>query len=153
VTNTSIKNSRYGIVVGYGATATVTNTTMTGIVYEGLEIRGGISGTTTVYATDTTVSCEAPSDGYAFDNYPPTGTVGRMFLTRVTAANCLYGIVNEPDAASVNNVIAVSNSMATGNGYGVYNTTVNTFLSSGANHVANNGTDTSGTITAGPMLH
>lgn len=145
VKNSTFRNMYYGIRVGNGANLMLSGTRLTDMIYEGITIIEGTAGTTVVTATDTLVRCTPGGGGYGIQN--SANTVGKMYLDRVTVVNCAYGIVNGPFFPSIDNVISLSNSFVSGNGIGLFNATDNTFLSSGNNHVANNGTDTLGTIT------
>lgn len=152
VKNSMFRNLSIGILVGYGASLLVSDSKLTDITTEGIELRGGASGTTVVTATDTLVRCKG--SGWGFDNWASAGTVGKMYLDRVTISNCQYGISNVPTTSGASNVIALSNSFVTGNtDQGLYNAAGNTFLSSGNNHVANNGSANFGTITTGTILY
>jgi hypothetical protein len=152
VVGTTIVNTQYGIEVSAGATVTVANTSMTEIGSRGIDISGGTSGTATVSVTDTQMSCQNNTGPWAVSNSPGTGMTGKMNLTRVTVSNCYVGIGNSPATAGVGQIVAVSDSMVTGNGFGLWNG-AGTFLSAGNNHVATNGTDTGGIITTTGLLH
>jgi hypothetical protein len=154
VKDSAIKDSDSGIQVGYGATLNISNTSLTGMAFLGVLIAGGPAGTTTtVIASDTLISCVPASNSYGFDNYAPTGSVGKMFLTRVTVSSCGNGVYNLPATIAAENVISISNSMLTSNSTGMLNATGTTILSSGNNHIVGNATDIVGTITTGTMLH
>ena len=131
----------------------LTGTSLTDIFADGILIYSGSSGSTVVTATDSLVRCAAKGVSAGFANSANIGMVGKMYLDRVVVWNCGYGVANFPWESSVSNVIALSNSFVEGNDYGLYNTSGNTFLSSGENHVANNGTDINGTITPGAILY
>jgi hypothetical protein len=151
VKNSTFRNMSNGILVGYGASLLVSDSKLTDITTEGIILRGGVSGTTVVTATDTLIRCKG--SGWGIDNWPSAGTVGKMYLDRVTNSKCLYGISNVPSTPGASNVIALSNSFVTGNtDQGLYNAAGNTFLSSGNNHVANNGSPNYGTITTGTIF-
>lgn len=152
VKNSTLRNSYNGIVVGYGANLLVSMTNMTEITINGIEITGGTSGITVVKAVNTLVQCTHNANGTAFLNWATAGTVGKMYLDRVTVANCNIGIGNFPNTHSTTNVISISNSFVTENGFGLYNDAGNAFLSSGNNHVANNGIDIEGSITTGTIF-
>ncbi len=144
-------------LVGLGATADIANNAMTGIGYAGVEIAGGASDTTTVDATDTRVSCAIPRSGFGFLNNASASTVGRMFLTRVTATNCLMGASNSPQSPAAGQVVAIRGSTVTGNYVGFSNFAGNTFDAVDNKHVARNGTnlaiDKSVTINTPPGIY
>jgi hypothetical protein len=153
VSNSSFWKMNYGIRAGYGTNLLVSESVMTDINSYGITINGGSSGTTVVTASDTLVRCTSTSGGYGMINSAPTGTLGKLYLDRVTVTNCNYGVANIPNIASTEQVVALSNSFVTGNTIGLYNTSTNTFHSAGNNHVANNGTNTNGTFISGSILH
>ena len=152
VKNSTFRNDYNGIVVGYGANLLVSETSMTEISINGIEITGGTSGTTVVKAVNTLVQCTNNANGTAFLNWAAASTVGKMYLDRVTVANCYIGIGNFPITHGTTNVISISNSFVTENGFGLYNDVGNALLSSGNNHVANNSIDTEGAITTGTIF-
>jgi hypothetical protein len=155
IKDSTIKDSSIGIQVGSAASLNISNTSITGMTDEAVEIYGGSTGTTTVTVSDTLVNCTNNTfNSWGFDNYASPGTVGKMFLNRVTVSNCGYGVNNESQAPGVEQAISISNSMLTSNNYGLYNFSGNTVLSSGNNHIVGNTSgDTLGTITTGTMLH
>ena len=151
IKNSTFRSVGYGVRVGHGANLLLEGTRFTDMGSEGITIIGGTSGTTVVTATNTLVRCSSGGGGYGFQN--SANVVGKMYLDRVTVTDCAYGIINYPFIAAADNVIALSNSFVTGNGTGLRNESTNTLLSSGNNHVANNSTNTTGTITTGTLLH
>jgi hypothetical protein len=155
IKDSTIKDSKFGIQVGYSATLNISNTSITGVTEEGVMIFGGSAGTTTVVASDTLVNCtNNTSNSWGIDNYASPGTVGKMFLNRVTVSNCWRGVINEAQVSGVENAISISNSMLTSNDLGLENYAGNTILSSGDNHIVGNTSgDTFGIITTGTMLH
>lgn len=156
VRNSVFRDIAIGIEVGSGANLMVSGTKLTDVGEAGILIRGDSSvAPTVVTANDTLVRCISNLAGYGFDNFAPAGGVGKMYLDRVTATNCSYGIINRPSDSNEQNVISLSSSFVTGHyNYGLYNETNNSFLTSGNNHVANNGIqDVSGTFTTGTILH
>lgn len=154
VSNSTFRGMYYGAMAGYQANLLVKHTRLTDIGGYGVTIFGGTSGTTFITAENTVVRCQPAGSGYAFDNHLEQGATGKMFLNRVVATNCYYGVVNTPYTTGAAQVIAISNSFVTGNYYGLINSSANnTFLSSGNNHVSNNTFgDTSGSITTGTIF-
>lgn len=145
ISETVVRDSQYGIIVGYGATANITHSQVIKNNIEGIEIYGGPPGTTTnVYIADTLVTGNGIGGStFCVDNYASSGTIGNMSATRVTVTDCAEAFENEPFSGGT---MTVSNSMVTGNSYGFYRLT-GTFYSLGTSQVGGNTFDTQGVIT------
>ncbi len=141
IADTVVRDNGNGIIVGFGATANIANSQVVHSSFEGIEVSGGSSGTTTLTINDTLVTDAA----YCIDNYPSSGMTGRVSVTRATVTGCTYAITNAPFAGGLGTT-TVSNSMVTANTWGFLNN-AGTFKSLGNNHVADNQFDAGGTIT------
>lgn len=114
----------------------------------GITVHGSLYTTnaSAVYVTDSVFTGTGVTGNSACisnsPNFPETGSY--LYATGVSVSNCHYAMRNSPFAVAA--TMEVSDSMVTGNGYGLTNQG-GTFNSLGNNHVSGNTIDTQGTIT------
>ncbi len=145
ITGTTIRDSSYGLIAGFGATVDIATSQVLGNLTEGIEIYGVSSPVTTrVHVSDTVVTGRGPSgSSYCIDNYAQTGTTGYMSVIRATVSDCGFAISNEPTGSGTT---TVGNSMVSGNGT-AFDSLGTNFFSVGNNQLSDNTFDASGTIT------
>ena len=166
VTDSTVRNGGYGLVVENGARATVTRTTVSGNASFGIFVYGNTASTTTVDIADSTISTN--NNGV----YALSGNAGAVVKVSVrdsrAVGNVDSGVTARSDAgASV--TVSASNNIISNNSRGIYaestgarvwasgNTVSGNvtglsnnsalFESAGDNAVRNNTTQTTGTIT------
>ncbi len=140
ISGTVIRGNRYGVNVGFGATANVVNSQIVNNGEEGIQVYGGSSGATTnIHIADTLVS----GSSFCILNYAAPSTFGYIFATRVTVTACGHAIANDPPGSGTT---TVSNSMVTGNAFGL-TASSGTLFTLGNNHVNGNTANTNGSVT------
>lgn len=143
VSGTVVSDAFNGILIGFGATANITNSQVVKTVFEGIALGGGTSGTTNVHIDGTLLTGSSAGASYCIDNVASVGTSGNISATHVTVTGCQTGIFNRPPGSGTT---TVSNSMISGNGRAFVQTD-GTFYSLGNNHVSGNAQPNSGAIT------
>jgi hypothetical protein len=140
ISGTVIRDNRYGVNVGFGAIANIVNSQLANNGQEGIQVYGGSSGATTyIYVADTLVT----GSSFCILNYAAPSTFGHIFATRVTVTACTHAIANDPPGSGTT---TVSNSMVTGNAFGL-TASSGALFTLGNNHVNGNNVDTNGSIT------
>jgi hypothetical protein len=141
IVDTIVRDNYAGIWFDNGSTGDVARTTVVGNVNVGIYASPTVDSTVTVTVTDSVSSNN--SWGFAAQGVSPSQPA-KMTVSRSTAAhNSAVGFL----AAGSDTAMVVSGSVASHNGYGLYNT-AGTFRSLGDNTVFDNTSgDTYGTIT------
>lgn len=143
VTGTSVENAGSGIMVGFGAFATVADSKVNRIRWAGIEASGGPADSlTSLVITDTVITGTGPGVNTTTSciiNSGNAGATANVSATRVTASGCLYGINNSPIFIGT---MTVSNSTVTANATGFYQHfaggAAGSFISLGNNTVSGN---------------
>jgi len=139
IADTVVRDATYGIVVGHGATANITNSQVVGSDGEGIWLFQS-NVTTNIFITDTLVTGNGIGGSAAcIDN---DGLTGNISASRVSVTGCLFGIINQSSSGTM----TVTNSIVTGNVDGFHNFS-GTFNSLGNNNVSGNTNDIQGGIT------
>jgi Periplasmic copper-binding protein (NosD) len=138
-----IRDNYWGVYLDGGAMAGISGTKILGNS-NGVMVRGGVDNTTTTAAvSDSNVSGNGVG---VYAQAVAANAVARVSFIRSTISNNGWGIY-VTDYIVGTQVITVSDSMVTGNNYGLYQAGTSTLESLGNNTVRQNGTNTSGTIT------
>lgn len=151
ITNSVIRDNNYGIFIGGGGTATISNSVVSGHTTTSgggaaIYAKGDTAGvTTTLHVNDSVVT----GNYWGITAYTDTATAGsRAFVTRSTVSNNTYGIDSDNGGGGTTAVFITGNTV-TGNTTGLSITSGATMTSYGNNLVTGNGlsaTPTSGTL-------
>ena len=154
ILDTTLRDNGFGIHLQGGAVGAISKTTISGSTNTGIYLYGGIGGTTTTATiSDTTIS-DSYFDGIrAFSNVPNANVYAAV--VRSTLSNNGYlGISVDANVASTV-LLTLSESMVARSSIGLYANDSNAGVkleTLGNNTVRQNGTNTSGTIAAVPLL-
>jgi hypothetical protein len=142
VVDSIVRDNGSGILVDGGATAEIMRTKVLGNANYGVQVRAP-GGMTAASITDT-ILAQNTHGAYAFSD----GGNARIYARRVTASKNTGGGLTSESLPGGTSVVAVGESMVTGNGTGLTQTGASAILRSlGNNHVAQNTVDVSGTVT------
>ena len=146
IADSVIANNDYGVIVGFGATASITGSQVVQSGFEGIELNGGPGGVATSIAiSDTLVTAATTtSPNWCIDNFASAGALGNISVTRVTVTNCSTAIINEPATAGA---MTVGNSLVTGNANGFVQLS-GLFRTLGTSQVYDNSVATTGAISS-----
>jgi len=137
IADTIVRDNAWGIEVGFGSVVNIIRSQVLKNMFMGILISGGTMGTTSVYIDDTLITGTARYAGsICIQTVPPAGTAGNIYATRVTVTDCHIAITSNGKAGG-NASVSLSNSMITGNEYGLIQD-LGAFNSLGNNHVDGN---------------
>ena len=148
IVDSIVRDNYYGVVVQNGATTDISGSKFLGNAYA-IYTWGATAGTTTTAVSDSIVTGSSVVGILA--NASSAGAVARVQVIRATAANGTDGVTASASAGTAS--ATLSDSMVTGNSNrGLYQTGAGATLSSlGNNTVADNASNTAGTISGLPL--
>ena len=171
VTDTTIRDSTYGLWLEGGARATVMRATISGALFTALLVYGTGANTTTADIADSSI--DANGTGVSAYSVDASGVVKVSVVDSLIARNGAFGLIAESDAGASVTLSASSNMISNNATAGMYSLGVGSkmwasgntvsdnttglhnngglFESAGNNAVRNNGTNKTGTISVIPM--
>ena len=150
IIDTLLRGNEYGLYLEGAPVVVVSRATILDSGTAGIWVNGGTSNTTTTAAiSDTTIS-RTVNAGLVATSVSANANI-RVSIIRSTFTNGAYGLIS--DAGGGTSVLTISESMVTGNGFGLFQSGTGATLESVANNtVRQNGLNTAGTITTVPLL-
>jgi hypothetical protein len=149
IVNSLIRNNAgYAVRAQNGPTIDVADTKMVGNGGGGVVALGHASSTSVISVSDSLISGSFVGVWVFSD---AAGAVTRGSVTRSTIQDTTFALICQTGGTGASAILAVSNNMATNNGYGMYESGTGAVLRSlGNNHVTDNTSADVGTVTPTP---